>query len=749
MTQITYKGVIFNIKQTPFSNKIESIHYVNPDCKDLYLPDERAVGKIESTVCLISPDKRIPTLPGNLEALVFNKPIAVFDQIRRLHIPGYVSNLIADNAMFPNLEEIIIADDNQDLWSIGPMLVRGYELLYVFSAGMREICTVPKEITLIGAHAFYHTQCSEIIFECPNISFYNSSFDDSQWLKEKPYRIVNHTFFCGTTPGRTLYIPDNVKHYCNASFRNCQSSIDELHAPFPLDRTLLGDLCFTTGILKKIKKYVIRNVKEFDIQMLDKFDMLECIEIQDTSGASQFISEDGVVFSKDKKQLCLYPKNKTDQTYHIPEGTERVGYFCGNENLRHLIMPETVKFIDPQAFYQCKNLESIQFSDNIIEFPEKMCCECTSLKTLNMPSHLISIGRLAFQECPIQSPDFPSTLEVIHACAFQNCPAITKLSFPTSLRQIGFGAFADCNALEAVDVPNISYEGETFKGCSSLSTVNLSDDLEIIPRSMFSHCCALEQIVLPKALKTIERHAFFKCDRLIKVTFPQKLQSIGIAAFDECALKSLSLPQSLREIGDRAFSNYGGPVRLPAKLSMLGHQAFVNVSHITADSAMRIPLFQSVYWSEGHRMDKPLELTINHEGQILNYHLSKQLDRNTITALNQLWLENSFEQIEPVSFNGIQDKNEKFAFAIEHYKREDAPPIYKNYLRQVCTTKARWLIKNHSETELIESIELGVFSQKSLQSFLQLAMEAKMTIATAYILKWLNESPKAHDSLKL
>ena len=748
MITFHYKGAAFKIEQTPFLNKIESLQYVPATCEDLYLPDESVVGKIVGTVSLLSPDMLVPAVPGNVSILFPKKTSPVFENVKRLHIPGYVSNLIADNAMFPNLEEIIIADDNQDLRSIGPMLIRGYELLYVFSAGMRERCIVPKDIQLLGAHAFYHTKCHEIIFEHPNISFYNSSFDDSLYLKDAPYRVINDTFFCGINPGRTLSIPDDVKHYNNASFRYCQSLIDELHAPFPLDKTLLGDLCFTTGILRKIKKYVIKNVKEFDIQMLEKFDMLESIEIQDTSGTSQFISVDGVVFSKDMKTLCFYPKNKPDQTYHIPEGTERIGSFWGNEKLHHLIMPSSVKCIDNQAFYQCKNLESIQFSENITEFPEKMCCECKSLKTFNMPSHLIKIGKLAFQDCPIKRLELPSSLEAIHAYAFQNCTELEELSFPTSLRQIGFGAFSDCVNLLSADVPNISYEGETFKGCAHLKTVIFSDELEIIPRSMFSNGSALEQIVLPKALKTIERHAFFKCDRLIKVTFPKKLQSIGIAAFDECALKSLSLPQSLREIGDRAFSNYGGPVRLPAKLSILRHQAFVGVSEVTIASSLTTPLFCAIYYPNGQRLT-PLRFIIRHEKQKLQYHLSRSLDQSTILELNSIVLEHKFDQIEAVSFNGIQNKTEKYNFAIEHYKEEGANPVYRTYLRQVAVTKARWCIKNHSESELIDILELDVFTPQNLQTFLQLAMDAEMNIATAYILKWLGQTPRESSTLEL
>lgn len=49
--------------------------------------------------------------------------------------------------------------------------------------------------------------------------------------------------------------------------------------------------------------------------------LISCILLQ----AQETVVIDGITFSADKKTLIKYPKEKEDQQYIVPEGTEIIG----------------------------------------------------------------------------------------------------------------------------------------------------------------------------------------------------------------------------------------------------------------------------------------------------------------------------------------------------------------------------------------------------------------------------------------
>ena len=62
-------------------------------------------------------------------------------------------------------------------------------------------------------------------------------------------------------------------------------------------------------------------------------------------------SLEGVLFSKDMKQLIRFPGYQGEKPYKIPEGVRRIakGAFAG-ACLSELTIPSTIEAIDPQSF---------------------------------------------------------------------------------------------------------------------------------------------------------------------------------------------------------------------------------------------------------------------------------------------------------------------------------------------------------------------------------------------------------------
>lgn len=142
--------------------------------------------------------------------------------------------------------------------------------------------------------------------------------------------------------------------------------------------------------------------------------------------------------------------------------------------------------------------------------------------------------------------ELPDNLETISSDAFRFCSAVTTVKLPAKLRRIGSGAFASCEALQQIDFPTTldSLTPGAFAECKTLTQVS-------IPASSSKFLTA-EGILFNKARTALLLYPAGHTDSLYTVS--QGITLIGASAFSTNRnLKYVSLPQSLRVIGDEAF----------------------------------------------------------------------------------------------------------------------------------------------------------------------------------------------------
>ena len=91
---------------------------------------------------------------------------------------------------------------------------------------------------------------------------------------------------------------------------------------------------------------------------------------------------------------------------------------------------------------------------------------------------------------------------------------------------------------------NIQYNySRTFKGCTHLETVVLSDGTYMISESMFKGCTSLKNLPIGQYLTRIGEYAFKGCTGLTNVIVPNSVVSIGLGAFQDCNnITSMMLP---------------------------------------------------------------------------------------------------------------------------------------------------------------------------------------------------------------
>lgn len=212
-----------------------------------------------------------------------------------------------------------------------------------------------------------------------------------------------------------------------------------------------------------------------------------------------FTSVDGVLFSKDKTKLAVYPSGKTATTYTIPEGVTEIGSHAFiYSTLEKVVFPSTMRIVgdnafDPSyylksieipyglttirnnAFSSCQILESIVLPDSVTTMEYNAFYHCPKLKSVTLSNSLETISTCSFMDCIFESIILPDSVKTLEDHAFDGCDYLTKIVIPTSVTSIGKFAFADSDNLTIYGYSN-SY-AETYAKEKSIPFVALENIL--------------------------------------------------------------------------------------------------------------------------------------------------------------------------------------------------------------------------------------------------------------------------------
>lgn len=118
---------------------------------------------------------------------------------------------------------------------------------------------------------------------------------------------------------------------------------------------------------------------------------------------STFSSLNGVLFSKDKTELEIYPMGKSDVSYSIPNSVTTImeNAFSACTKLKNVEIPSSVTTIVNDAFAYFSNLESVSFQTNsqLQNIGDRAFRNCVGLTSIEIPFSVTSIGQFAFKGC--------------------------------------------------------------------------------------------------------------------------------------------------------------------------------------------------------------------------------------------------------------------------------------------------------------------------------------------------------------
>ena len=212
--------------------------------------------------------------------------------------------------------------------------------------------TIPASVTSIGEGAFNACGLAKIDVASDNKNY--ASMDGVLFSKDKAtlvrfpprkaveyYEVPKGTVNIGEgafdvcTGLKVVKLPDGVKSIGNYVFNFC-TNLTLINLPSSV--TSIGHQVF----------WACTSLAKIDV----------------AKGNKNYVSVDGVLFSKDKATLVYFPAGKTSEYYEVPKGTVNIEAYAFNwcTSLTSLTIPKSVTSIGKGAFNVCDNLTLVTFA---------------------------------------------------------------------------------------------------------------------------------------------------------------------------------------------------------------------------------------------------------------------------------------------------------------------------------------------------------------------------------------------------
>ena len=200
------------------------------------------------------------------------------------------------------------------------------------------------------------------------------------------------------------------------------------------------------------------------------------------------------------------------------------------------------------------------------EIEELICTNISDLTgNIVIPSsidgkNVVSLGFKAFYgSTAITEVTLPNTLKNVGGYAFAGCTKLAKINFGTGVQYLSINAFENCTALTSLSIPKSLTKdcgNHPFAGCSNITSVTFEDEITQIPAFLCQDLTGITEITIPNSATKIGGYAFAGCTKLAKINFGTGVQYLSINAFENCtALTSLSIPKSLtKDCGNHPFA---------------------------------------------------------------------------------------------------------------------------------------------------------------------------------------------------
>ena len=336
------------------------------------------------------------------------------------------------------------------------------------------------------------------------------------------------------------------------------------------------------------------------------------------SGSTGFYGETDSWWGFSQPVPGWYSYRSSITNIEVGQGIETLdsAVFAGT-SITSITLPSSVKHIGQLVFARCSKLRTVNLNEGLESIGNQAFKNTWVLPSLYIPSTVSKIDATVFRDIDLayvtfspSNPYFtklnnvlyngdltrlirvsdqftgtltlPSTVTAIDDCACEGMTGVTQVVLPNGLKSIGAGAF-NLSGLTSVDIPDSVTEigRSAFQACKSMTHAKLGSgykgSTDALCNNMFAYNPNLTSVELSEGLEIIENGMFTNCASLTAITIPQSVKNIVDTAFYGSGLTSVTLPDGLTKIGDRAF--YGtkiSSVSIPESVETIGKNAFPN-----------------------------------------------------------------------------------------------------------------------------------------------------------------------------
>ena len=354
----------------------------------------------------------------------------------------------------------------------------------------------------------------------------------------------------------------------------------------------------------------------------DSNPFMYCTKLEKISVAKEnkdYCTEDDILYTKSKDTLICYPCKKGGTSFTVPDsvktlgtsalydtgleeiklpdGLEKIGYFsiaCLPRMTSIDLSNTKVTEILPYALSSCSTLSDVKLPEGLTYIGGGAFSSCPILKEIKLPESLIEIGQYAFINTGLSAIVIPDNVAEIGYCAFgYYTNTVGNIVADDSFTMVGkLGSAAQRYAtdsdteydyknnfvfltreeyqqeqdylnLERIKSGDYEYgvtdEGAVLTCCYSEENGVLNVPAEIDGHrivKIYPSCFSISQaseIILPDGVEELREMAFYNCKELKKITLPASVKLIGDRAFDGCgALETVEF-LGAETIGNRIF----------------------------------------------------------------------------------------------------------------------------------------------------------------------------------------------------
>ena len=250
----------------------------------------------------------------------------------------------------------------------------------------------------------------------------------------------------------------------------------------------------------------------------------------------------------------------------IPEGITNIRpyVFTGLKGITHISLPESLQTISASAFNDMDDLEFIHIPAGVTSVGTNAFSSCDKLSVVLFDGSQPQLGKGLFIYCNRVNVGYPSTggwnADSLPPGAYWHAtePVQKGLSFGNKYGDLSVNAYYGSQ-------PHVDIPAEV----AGLTVTSIAD------KAFFGS--DIQSITLPDTMKQIGESAFSWCRELTEITLPNSVETLGEAAFASALkLERVVLPNQLRSIPTLCFQNCSAlqAISIPASMQSMGTNCF-------------------------------------------------------------------------------------------------------------------------------------------------------------------------------